>query len=155
MMNEDDRAVDFYTEAIKIDPEYGMAYFARGNAGYFLEDYTRAIKDYTQALGSLPEFSAEEEESHYYRALCYERIGSLDFARMDFNWVLRRSPGRYDAIRKRALLSFKERKYQAALKDIIRAREIYPASKRLSQIQKKIEVQIEKTSGRDEMVSFH
>ena len=154
MMNEDDRALVFYTEALKIDPEYGMAYFARANTRYFQEDYPGAIKDYTEALDHLPSYSSEEEESHYYRALCYEKINSPDFARIDYSWVLHRSPDRYDVIRKRALLSFKERKYHAALKDILKAREIYPASKRLMQIQKKIEVQIEKMSGKDDIVSF-
>ena len=154
MMNEDERALVFYSEALKIDPEYGIAYFARGNASFFLEDFPAAIKDYTQALTCLPDFSPEEEESHYYRALCYEKIGSLDFARVDYNWVLRRSPDRYDVIRKRALLSFREKKYQSALKDILKARSIYPDSKRLTQIQRKIEIQIEKSSGKNEVVSF-
>jgi len=155
MMNEDERALVFYSEAIKLNPAYGMAYFARANTRYFMERFGEAIKDYTLALNSLSDFSWEQEESHYYRAVCYEKIGSLDFARIDYNWVLKKSPDRYDVIRKRALLSFKEKKYQAALKDILKARELYPASKRLSQIQKKIEVQLEKTQERGEVVSFH
>ncbi|MDC7224072.1 MAG: tetratricopeptide repeat protein [Spirochaetales bacterium] len=154
MLNEDERARTFYTEALKIDSEYGMAYFARANTYYFLEDYAEAIKDYTEALVHLPEYSREVEESHYYRALCYEKIDSFDFARVDYNWVLQQSPNRYDAIRKRALLSFKEKKYSAALKDIYKACELYPESRRLYQIQKKIEAQLNQAPREHEVFSI-
>lgn len=147
MMNENDRALSFYTEAIKLNPSYTMAYYARANTYYYKSEWTRAIEDYTIALASLDPFTTEEEESHFYRALCYEKIGSLDFARIDYNWVLAKSPRRYDTIRRRAMLSFKEKKYQAALTDISKARELYPESVRLSRIQRKIETQIEKTAG--------
>jgi tetratricopeptide (TPR) repeat protein len=153
MMNEDERAITFYTEAIKIDPNYAMAYFARANTYYFCKSYKEAIMDYTEALDFLPEYSQEVEEAHYYRALCYDKIGSYDFARMDFTAVLSRSPNHYDVIRKRAILSFKLKKYQSALKDIMKAREIYPSSKKLYYIQKKIETHLDKCS-EEELVAI-
>jgi tetratricopeptide (TPR) repeat protein len=143
MMNENNRALEFYTEAIKIDPSYSMAYFARANTFYQLGKWAHAVEDYTITLSLSGDFSSEEEDCHFYRGVCYEKLGSWDFARIDYNWVLSRSPRRYDAIRHRAMLSFREKKYYAALGDIKRAREIYPKSERLSQIQRKIETQIE------------
>lgn len=143
MMNEDNRAIAFYTEAIKLDPSYFMAHFARANAYYFEEEWSLAIKDYTIALTLVDNFSSEEEECHYYRGLSYEKLESFDFARIDYNWVLRKNPHRYDAIRKRALLSLKENKCQTALEDIKRARKLYPESKSLFEIQKKIELCLE------------
>jgi tetratricopeptide (TPR) repeat protein len=45
-----DRAIAYYTEAIRLDPIYAIAYVSRGNAYDSKEDYDRAIADYEAAL---------------------------------------------------------------------------------------------------------
>lgn len=147
MMSENERALDFLTEAIKLDRDYHMAYFARANTHFQLENWAEAVKDYTEALSLAGGYLPENEESHYYRACCYERLDSLDFAKADYTWVLNRSPRRYDALRRRALLSYREGRYESSLRDIRRAREIYPESKKLAHMQKKIEQSIGKGCG--------
>lgn len=154
MMNENLRALEFYTEAVKIDPSYGMAFFARANTYYQAGQWVHGVEDYTISLGLVDGYSQEEEDCHYYRGVCYEQLGSYDFARIDYNWVLNRSPRRYEAVRRRAMLSFKEKKYSSALVDIKRARDIYPGSERLNEIQKKIEIHIENSAGKDRAVSL-
>ena len=43
-------AIDNYTSALKINPDYAKAYYNRGNAYVELKNYTAAIADYTSAL---------------------------------------------------------------------------------------------------------
>jgi Flp pilus assembly protein TadD len=45
-----DRAIEDYTAALRIDPNYAKAYSNRGVAYYNKEDYRRARADYEKAL---------------------------------------------------------------------------------------------------------
>jgi tetratricopeptide (TPR) repeat protein len=45
-----DRAIEDYNAALRIDPNYALAYGNRGFAYYMKADYQRAIADYTQTL---------------------------------------------------------------------------------------------------------
>ena len=50
-------AIDNYTRAIKIDPDYSTAYYNRGNTYKELENYKNAIADYTRAIKIDPDFA--------------------------------------------------------------------------------------------------
>ena len=50
-------AIDNYTKAIKIDPDYVKAYHNRGNTYKELENYKNAIADYTRAIKIDPDFA--------------------------------------------------------------------------------------------------
>ena len=50
-------AIDNYTKAIKIDPDYVKAYYNRGLAYKELENYKNAIADYTRAIKIDPDFA--------------------------------------------------------------------------------------------------
>ena len=43
-----------YGEAIRIDPQYAIAYYNRGISWYDKKDYDKAIADYTDAIRSNP-----------------------------------------------------------------------------------------------------
>ena len=45
-------AIEDYTKAIKLDPNYEEAYFQRANAKHSLKDYYGAISDYNKAIGN-------------------------------------------------------------------------------------------------------
>jgi tetratricopeptide (TPR) repeat protein len=45
-----DKAISDFTEAIKLDPNYAIAYFDRGMVYDETKDYDKAISDYTQAI---------------------------------------------------------------------------------------------------------
>ena len=53
---DDDRAIDEYNEAIRLDPKYAQAYFNRGNAYYQKGDDDRAIADYSEAIRLDPKY---------------------------------------------------------------------------------------------------
>jgi tetratricopeptide (TPR) repeat protein len=76
-----DLAIDEYTEAISIDPEYAAAYFDRGIAFQRIGDYDRSIGDYTQAIDLDP----ENASSYYQRGVVYYYQGDLDKAISDLN----------------------------------------------------------------------
>ena len=44
------KAIEHYTQAIDVKPDYAEAYFGRGNAYDDLKDYRKAIADYTEAI---------------------------------------------------------------------------------------------------------
>jgi tetratricopeptide (TPR) repeat protein len=47
---DDDRAIADYDQALKLDPNYALAYNNRGNAHFLKKNYDRAIADYDQAI---------------------------------------------------------------------------------------------------------
>ena len=78
-----DLAIEQYTEAISIDPEFPDAYFDRGIAFHRIEDYDRAIADYTQTIALDPEYVL----SYYQRGVVYYYQGDIDKAISDLNKV--------------------------------------------------------------------
>jgi tetratricopeptide (TPR) repeat protein len=50
-------AIEQYSAAIKLDPEFTHAYIARGGVFGALEDYPAAIEDYTAAIALNPELA--------------------------------------------------------------------------------------------------
>jgi tetratricopeptide (TPR) repeat protein len=53
---EFNKAVADYTEAIRLDPNYDVAYQNRGRSYFAKRDYDRAIADYDQALRINPRY---------------------------------------------------------------------------------------------------
>ena len=53
-----DRAIQDYTQALRLNPNFAAAFNNRGNAYAAKDDYDRAIQDYTQALRLNPNFTA-------------------------------------------------------------------------------------------------
>jgi tetratricopeptide (TPR) repeat protein len=76
-----DLAIEQYTEAISIDPEFTAAYFDRGIAFQRIDDYDRAIADYTQAIDLDPKYAS----SYYQRGVAYYYHGDLEKAITDLN----------------------------------------------------------------------
>ena len=48
--NNYNSAIENFTKAIKIDPDYADAYYTHGTVYYWQEDYDNAIEDYNQAI---------------------------------------------------------------------------------------------------------
>ena len=49
-----EKAIEFYTKAISINPKNAKIYNSRGVAYYELKDYASAVNDYTKALSIQP-----------------------------------------------------------------------------------------------------
>ena len=62
-----DRAIEGYTEAIQLNPDYVYAYYNRGSVYREKEDYDRAIEDFTTAIDLKPDLV----EAYYNRGVAY------------------------------------------------------------------------------------
>jgi tetratricopeptide (TPR) repeat protein len=77
-----DRAIADYTEAIRLDPQFAIAYNNRGvsyNGGK--KDYDRAIADYTEAIRLNPQYAlAYNNRGNAYQAKGNQARADADFA---------------------------------------------------------------------------
>ena len=81
-------AIDNYTSAIKIDPDFVFAYINRGIAYDELENYTAAIADYTSALKINPDYAS----AYYNRGLTYQNLENYTAAIADYTSAIRINP---------------------------------------------------------------
>jgi tetratricopeptide (TPR) repeat protein len=109
-----DDAIADYDEAIRVHPDYGLAFNNRGLALVRKKDNERALSDFTRSIELLPKFAAPS----YNRGLIYFNRGDLDRALSDFDDAIRKDPkaGRHFA--SRAAAHEKKAALDAALQDL-------------------------------------
>jgi len=78
-------AVDAYTVAIRLKPDYAEAYNNRGIAYDKLGQYSRAIEDFNQAIRLKPDYA----EEYNNRGNAYIDLGQYSRAIEDFNQAIR------------------------------------------------------------------
>lgn len=83
-----DKAIENYTEALRLEPGYVCGYTWRGEAYHRKGDYENAVRDFTEAInrGGLDSYY------HGWRGDSYRAWGQLDKAKEDFETVLRLDP---------------------------------------------------------------
>ncbi len=96
-------AIEAYNNAIRLDPNYAIAYNNRGNAYRDLKEYTKAIKDYNRAIDLNPRYAY----AYYERGLICYYLNDYQRAVQDFDYALQLDPtmtwfrsAREDAYRK-------------------------------------------------------
>ncbi|HRR24556.1 MAG TPA: tetratricopeptide repeat protein, partial [Bacteroidia bacterium] len=89
---EYNKAIQYYTEIIQINPKNKNAHF---NLGYihheYLKVYDQAIKHYTDAINADPNYA----EAYYNRGLCYEYVGNITAAKEDYTKALQLRQNNY------------------------------------------------------------
>jgi Tfp pilus assembly protein PilF len=85
---EQDKAIDAFTEAIRIAPHEAAAYFNRGLAWRSKGEYDLAITDYNQALAINPNLP----QVYVNRGIAWSKKGEYDQAIADYNQALRLRP---------------------------------------------------------------
>lgn len=83
------RSIADHAEAIRRDPNYGKAYYNRGNAYSDAGDLNRAIADYTAAIRLDPAYA----DAYYNRGNAYSGKGETDHAISDYSETIRLEPG--------------------------------------------------------------
>jgi tetratricopeptide (TPR) repeat protein len=88
MKNDFDKAIADYTQAIRLDPNYEIAYQSRGALYNFKGDYDKAIADNTQAIRINPNgpFNYSNRATAYFNKRNYKQ------AREDVNKALQLNP---------------------------------------------------------------
>lgn len=82
--DELDCAIDHYSHALQLDPEYAVAYFNRGLAYFCKGDLDRAISDWDEAIRLVP----DDVEAYYYRGIAYDEKGDQKNAIADLKKAL-------------------------------------------------------------------
>lgn len=72
-------AVEAYSKAIQLDPQFANAYYTRGNAKRELGDTVGAIADYERAIEHNPQFAA----AYYNRGTAKSGSGDMEGAKDD------------------------------------------------------------------------
>ena len=72
-------AIQDYTEAIRLDPQYAIAYRGRGVVYSDLGQHQRSIQDYDEAIRLDPQSAI----AYYNRDVTYEELGKSTEAELD------------------------------------------------------------------------
>ena len=82
------KAIEHYTEAIDLNPEYTKAYNNRGVAYKDIGEFDKALQDYIKAIDLNPELALPYNN----RGVAYKDIGEFDKALQDFSKAIDLNP---------------------------------------------------------------
>jgi tetratricopeptide (TPR) repeat protein len=110
---EHDRAIEYYTQAIAIDPGFVWAYCAKGGSSIALKNYRQAESDYTAALKIRPALAVADGGL----AKVYYELGDCPKALASCNRAIQRDVENLDLYHCRALINKKLGDSQGILLD--------------------------------------
>ncbi len=117
-------AIEAFTKATDMRPDWGQAYHSRGNAYEALEQYDAALRDYSHAVllnPRLPLFLAS-------RATCYIEMKRDDAALADLDQAIALKPDGPGMLVARAGIYIRRKDYRKALPDLDEAIRLNPDS---------------------------
>jgi tetratricopeptide (TPR) repeat protein len=83
-----DEKLHFYTEAIRLKPDYAVAFFNRGYVRHDKGDLEGALKDYNEAIRINP----HDSSAFFFRGYVRENQGDVGGAILDYNEAIRLKP---------------------------------------------------------------
>jgi tetratricopeptide (TPR) repeat protein len=117
-----DKAIAYFSEAIRLDPKFAGAYRNRALAYEEKGDLQKALEDYAVAI----EIEPTNSRAYYYRGLVHVRQKEADKAIADFSEAIRLDPAFPYAYNDRGVAYAGKKRYDLALKDYNRAIELAP-----------------------------
>ena len=115
-----DKAIQAYTEAIRLDPSLAYAYCCRGIAYGDKRTYGKAIEDYTTAI----QLDSRLVQAYYNRGQVYLIQGHLDLAISDFTQAAKVDPTFSRAYSGRGKAHLRNGDFDQAIADSTRAIEL-------------------------------
>ncbi len=88
-----EKAIDYYTKAIELKPDYAAAYINRGNIYNGLKEYEKAINDFNKAIELEPDIAI----AYNNRGIVYYRLKKYGNAINDYNKAIEVKPDDADA----------------------------------------------------------
>jgi len=122
-----EQAIQDFTEAIELDPDYALAYFKRAVAFRILGDYEQAIADYDQAIRIDP----KESNAYNNRGWCYFNLGDYEQAIADYSHAIEVDPNNSHftaPYNNRGWVYYLQAHYDQALDDFNRAISLNPSA---------------------------
>jgi tetratricopeptide (TPR) repeat protein len=119
-----DRAIQDYSEVIRLDPNDARAFYARGNAYRDKQDYDRAIQDYNEAIRLDPNHSyvfTNRGNVYFYKQ-------DYDRAIQDYNEAIRLDPNYANAFYNRGNAYYRKQDYDRAIQDFDEAIRLDPSN---------------------------
>jgi serine/threonine protein kinase/lipoprotein NlpI len=118
-----DRAVEAFTEAIRLDPDSFLAHRDRGVAYHLQGRYREALADYSEAI----RLSPDDALTYLVRARVHRELGENDRALNDYTEAIRLRPD-VNAFLARGLVHHDLGNYDRALADFSSALELQPGN---------------------------
>ena len=115
-------AINHYTKAIKLKPDFPEPYYNRGNAYSEIGALDLAIKDFNMALA----LNLNDFESYNNRGTVYAKKGDFDTAIKDYDTAIRFKPDYAGAYNNRGFLYNSKGDFDTAIKDYRKAIELDP-----------------------------
>lgn len=119
---EYDRAIEDYSEAIRLSPGTSYNYRERGKAYYSKRDYDHAIQDFSEAIRLDP----SDRSAYYNRGLAYLNKNDPDSAIRDSSEVIRLNPNDASAYNNRGSAYDVKNDYDRAIQDFNQAIRLNP-----------------------------
>ncbi|MCA9109971.1 MAG: tetratricopeptide repeat protein [Planctomycetaceae bacterium] len=115
--NETAKALEDFTEAIRLGLTTSSVFVNRGNAYYQLNDFRAAMDDYNRAI----EIDVENSLAYNNRALVWAAMGNLDRAIEDTTHAIRLNPRYAEAYNNRGVTLRKQGDIDKAIRDYTEA----------------------------------
>ncbi|HEY1220131.1 MAG TPA: protein kinase [Bryobacteraceae bacterium] len=106
-------AIQSFTKAIALRPNFAPAYYSRGLAHQDQEQNEMAIQDYSEAIRLAPDMAP----LYAARGVCLVRLRRDADAWVDFQRALELKPDMPSALNGRGVISFRRKQYRMALAD--------------------------------------
>ena len=116
------RAIQDFSQAIRLDPNYAIAYNNRGNAYRDKQDFDAAILDYSQAIRLDPSYVIAFNN----RGNAYRDKQDFDRAIQDYSQAIRLNPKYAIAYNNRGYAYFEKKNYDRAVQDFSQAIRLDP-----------------------------
>ena len=83
------KAIEYYTKAIELNPKLAFAYYNRGNAYHVLHEYREAIDDFTKAI----QLNSKYILVYFFRSFIYDKLGEYQKAIDDLTKAIKLRSG--------------------------------------------------------------
>jgi tetratricopeptide (TPR) repeat protein len=117
-----DKAISDYTQAIQINPKLAIPYHNRGNTYNRLQQYDKAISDYTQAIQISPKYA----EAYGGRGTTHDTLQQYDKAISDYTQAIQINPKLAIPYHNRGNTYNRLQQYDKAISDYTQAIQINP-----------------------------
>ena len=115
------KAIEYLSNAIKLQPDYYIAYFARGfTYSDLLGQHQRAIEDYNEVIRLKPDIA----DAYYNRGLTYGKLEQYQLAIKDFDEVILIKPDYAEAYAARGIAYCIQGKNNLCCRDVHKACEL-------------------------------